>query len=178
MQLGYRALTAGLFCMLCALATDPNDVGAQAGARVRLEENFRREPNGVILASLSPGTELQVLGQDGNWTEVVLDGWVWLRSLQASNDPAYELVVTEVEGENLRSIPSGRVLAHLEEGALLTEMERDPAWAHVTRTGWVWTASLELGDTPPDQLPGVDEIAVPDLPAARRPGGFASVGAM
>jgi hypothetical protein len=162
--------------MVCALATVPIDVGAQAGARVRVEENFRREPNGVVLAVVSPGTELQVLGREGNWTEVVLAGWVWLQSLQESDDPGFELVVSESEGENLRSIPSGRILARLEEGALLSETERDPAWAHVARTGWIWTGSLEPGVSTTGQDPAPVETPAPTRPAARSPGGFTSVG--
>jgi len=163
--------------MVCAIAPAPIDVGAQEGARVRIEENFRREPNGVVLASVSPGTVLEVLSREGNWTEVVLAGWVWLQSVQQSDDPGYELVVSEPEGENLRSIPSGRIVARLEEGALLNETEREPAWAHVARTGWIWTASLELGASVDDQGPGPTETVAPERPAARSPGGFASVGA-
>ena len=71
---------------------------------VRAEENFRREPNGVVLAQLDPGTSLRVLGTEGNWTQVELEGWVWLQSLQVSEDPAFDLVVNEAGGENLRAV--------------------------------------------------------------------------
>jgi membrane protein implicated in regulation of membrane protease activity len=176
MQLRFKALPVALFCTVCSFAVPQGIVQGQEGARVRADENFRREPNGVVLATLSAGTELQVLEQEGNWTQVVLDGWVWLQSLESTDEAGFELIVSQVDGENLRSIPSGRILAHLAEGTLLTETERNPAWARVTRTGWVWSASLELGDLPLDQTSYSTEPS-PEVPAARRPGGFANVGA-
>lgn len=145
----------------------------QERAVVRAEENFRREPNGVVLARLAPGTSLRVLGSEGNWTQVEVEGWVWLRSLQVSDDPSFDLVVVEDEGENLRSGPSGTILGRFEEGALLEELGRDEAWARVSRLGWVWSASVRLEDAvaaPVQRSEPVD--ARPAGPASRTPGGF------
>jgi hypothetical protein len=144
---------------------------------VRTQENFRREPNGIVLGRLDEGTTLRVLSTEGNWTEVELEGWVWLRSLQASDDPSFGLVVSVDGGENLRSGPSGTILGRLEEGSLLEELGRNEAWARVSRVGWVWSASVRLQDAPADEVPPPSSAsstpeATPTGPAARAPGGF------
>ena len=149
---------------------------------LQVEENFRREPNGVVLARIGEGAPFRVLSTEGNWTEVEVEGWVWLRSLQGSEDPAFDLVVSQEGGENLRSGPSGSILGVLEDGTLLEELGRDPAWARVSRVGWIWSASLsdpapaaseELPSLPPSTSPA----AIANAPAARAPGNFTRAGA-
>ena len=180
MTLRCRSVRWALLLTGASLVTAPGSVRAQGSATVRIEENVRREPNGVVLSRLLPGTGLRVLSSEGNWTEVEMEGWVWLRSLQASSDPAFDLVVSATGGENLRSGPSGTILGRLEEGALLTEVERNPAWAVISRTGWIWTASL--GSQAPSGAASSATApaprAQPEGPSARAPGGFASVGAV
>jgi hypothetical protein len=124
------------------------------------------------------------LGTEGNWTEVEVEGWVWLRSLQASDDPAFDLVVSEAGGENLRSAPSGTILGRVEEGVLLGELSRDDAWARVSRVGWIWSASVstdgppvEPGDPITTPVGGSGQTVAPPGPAAQTPGGYANVGA-
>jgi hypothetical protein len=118
-------------------------VSGQTVAALR-EENFRREPNGVILGRLATGASMQVVGRDGNWLQADLEGWVWLASLRTS-DTELDLVVSATGGENLRDAPSGAIIGRLEEGALLEEIERRPQWAHVRRRGWIWSASVREG---------------------------------
>jgi hypothetical protein len=153
------------------------------------EENFRREPNGVILGRLATGASLQVVGRDGNWVQADLDGWVWLASLRTS-DTELDLVVSATGGENLRDGPSGAIIGRLEEGALLEEIERRPQWAHVRRRGWIWSASVGGGSgattaaappargTPPPAAAGgrAGQPARSGGAAPARPGGYANVG--
>jgi hypothetical protein len=160
------------------------------------EENFRREPNGVILGRLATGASMQVVGRDGNWVQADLEGWVWLASLRTS-DTELDLVVSATGGENLRDAPSGAIIGRLEEGALLEEIERRPQWAHVRRRGWVWSASVGEGrggttaastpsaparGTPPPAAPGGRAGAAParasgaTQPATAQPSGYANVG--
>jgi len=192
MPLKRRALRSALLLVGGILVVAPEAVAAQGIASVRLDENFRREPNGVVLARLNPGTPLQVVSTQGNWTEVVLEGWVWLQSLGASDEPEFDLVVAADGGENLRSGPAGTILARLEEGALLEEVETRPAWARARRSGWVWSASLaeidgsagiaEAAPTPSaGAASGSAAAAGADAPpgsapSARAPGGIARVG--
>lgn len=192
MPLKRRALRSALLLLGGTLVVAPEAIAAQGTASVRVEENFRREPNGVVLARLNPGTTLRVVSTRGSWTEVVLEGWVWLRSLGASAAPGFELVVAADGGENLRSGPAGTILARLEEGALLEEVETDPAWARARRSGWVWSASLAVVEEPagladaartPSASPPLGTAAAAGAAAAsgsasgaRSPGGFARVG--
>lgn len=182
MSFRWRILRGALLLSGGLLVSLPVHGSAQGQTTVRIEENFRREPNGLILARVVPGTTLRVLDRQEGWTQVELEGWVWLPSLQVSSDPDLELVVAASGGENLRAEPSGPVVARLVEGALLAELDREPSWARVSRVGWIWTASLEDGAagaarqtdavgqtrvTPP--TPRAD---APIDPAARVPGGF------
>ena len=113
-------------------------------------------PNGEVLARLQAGTPLRVVGRGEGWLEVELEGWVWTRSLQETGRDGLDLVVSSSGGENLRAEPSGSLLGRLQEGTLLEELERQPAWIRVRRRGWIWEAS-------------VDQQAA--APAATRPAG-------
>lgn len=171
--------TALLVAALCGVS--PTTGEAQEPREVRLEENFRREPNGVILGRLMPGSPLRVLATEGNWTQVELEGWVWLASLEASDEAGMDLVVSADGGENLRAAPSGEIIGVLEEGALLEALGREPNWVRVTRVGWVWSASLapvaaSAGTTAAAPSTASSTAAAPS--AARAPGGFHTVGAL
>jgi hypothetical protein len=168
-----------------ALATRPAEAGGQATGQMRAEDNFRREPNGVILGRLGPGAPLGVVRRDGNWTQVDVEGWVWLASLQASTGEL-DLVVSVAGGENLRSGPSGTVIGRLATGSLLEELGREPGWAHVRRRGWIWAASVQTAagsastatastNRPPATAPA-RPTTPPAAATARRPEGFATIG--
>ncbi len=130
------------FCLL------PASSFAQSMARVRTEENFRQTPNGTVLGQLDPGTPLTVVSRQGRWLEVDVEGWTWTRSYRQTDRDGHNLVLSASAGENLRSSPSGDVLGHLVQGALLDEIDRRPGWLHVKRRGWIWAASVtEVPDT-------------------------------
>jgi hypothetical protein len=153
----------------------PASVVAQSQASVRVDENFRRAPNDVVLGRLQPGTQLAVVGQEGDWLEVAVEGWVWLSSLQVSATE-FDLVVAVSGGENLRDGPSGTILGRLVDGALLEEMDREPGWAHIRRRGWIWSASVDAGTTSVAAASTVPSVAPAIESPARRLEGFASVG--
>ncbi len=176
------AVRSGVSVSLLAaasVAVGPWGVEGQTETRVRVEENFRREPNGVVLARLEPGAPVRVLAEEGSWTRVQLQGWVWLRSLQAGGEPDFDLVVAADGGENLRAAPAGPIVARLEEGALLEEVDREPAWARVARTGWVWSASLDVDRTSAASSGAETAPAAAEPAAGRAPGAagaYATVG--
>jgi hypothetical protein len=174
--------------LVALLLAAPVGVVGQARATVRVDENFRRAPNDVVLARLSPGTPLTVVGREGDWLEVDVEGWVWLASLQVS-DSDYDLAVAATEGENLRGAPQGAILGKLQDGALLEELGREPGWAHVRRRGWIWSASVNTTAAPTTAAapqasapaPAAPATAAartpaPEGPASRQPAGFASPG--
>jgi hypothetical protein len=170
---------------------------AQTTAQMRSDDNFRREPNGVILGRLGSGAPLRVVGRESNWMQVDVEGWVWLASLQAASGDL-SLVVSVSGGENLRARPSGAIIGRLSEGTLLQEIGREPGWAHVRRRGWIWAASVQGGPVPATAAAappaaagapaggrgaapaasrgGAQRAPVAPGPATRQPEGFARIG--
>ena len=120
----------------------PAAVGAQLTVETRVQENFRREPQGQVLGRLNTGTSLLHVSSQGSWTEVALEGWIWTASLQTTDLESFDVVVATDGGENLRASPSGSILGRLEEGTLLEELRNEPGWTRVRRTGWIWSASV------------------------------------
>lgn len=162
-----------------ALLVCPPPLEAQETTRVRTEENFRRVPNGEVLARLQAGTPVRVVGRQGGWREVVVEGWIWTRSLQMTDQEGMDLVVSEAEGENLRSEPSGSILGRLDEGTLLEELERVPGWIRARRQGWIWGESLVETAAPtavPEAGPASSAPEVAAEPPSRRPTGVATAG--
>lgn len=134
--------TRALLLALCIL---PAAAGAQDRARVNTEENFRLEPRGdaTVLARVRPGTAVVLGSSRDGWNEVTLEGWIWARSVRASSNREYDLVVSSAGGENLRSAPNGDVVARLQAGTFLDEVSRDGSWVRVQRTAWMWGRSLD-----------------------------------
>lgn len=121
--------------------------GALAAQTVEVSverENLRQEPMGKRLASVNGGTRLRVVGRDGRWRQVVLEGWIWTPSVASTNRGGHDLVVSADGGENLRAGPDAGadVLARLLEGFLLTRLEEQGDWTRVRRTAWMWAPSL------------------------------------
>ncbi len=160
------------------------DTGAGAGsapdsgvAVTVEEENFREEPNGALLGRVEADVRLAVAGGREAWIEADLEGWMWARSLQLREEGDFSLVVSAPEGENLRDSPSGAVLARLESGTLLEELERIPGWIRVRRRGWIWRPSVRLEEEGSVQAPAEErsraapagESAVPPAASSDAP---------
>jgi hypothetical protein len=129
------ALMAGLAIANPTLAQD---------ALVRVEENFRADPNGAILGQIAQGTRVTVEERQGNWSRATVRGFVWTPSVQARETTGpHGLVISVPDGENLRDEPAGRIAARLLDGTVLEEVERIPGWVEVRRTAWIWSASLD-----------------------------------
>jgi len=140
-----------------------------------------------VLGRLAPGAPLAVVGREGDWLQVDVEGWVWLASLQVS-DSDFDLAVAATDGENLRSAPQGAIIGKLQDGALLEELGREPGWAHVRRRGWIWAASVsttaptttaaapQASAPPPATTRAAAPTRAPEAPTARRPEGFTSPG--
>lgn len=180
MTLRFRRLRRTLLFIGAIAVLGPPGLAAQDVATLSVEENFRREPNGLLLARLSTGARVRVVDRDGPWSQVAVTGWVWMASLEASEDPAFDLGVSVDGGENLRLQPSGTIVGRLEEGTLLSEISRQPSWAEVSRVGWIWSASLQMAEgSEPTPAPSSAAAAAASAnagPSSRRPGGFVTVG--
>ena len=128
-----------------------------------VEENLRAEPQGIIIGRLNQGSSFRVVKVDGRWVQVEVEGWIWTRSIQAEDREGFELRVSAAPSENLRTEPSGPVLARLLEGALLNQVEEVPGWTRIRREAWAWGPSLELGDGP-------EAVQTPEVPGEERAG--------
>lgn len=129
-------------------------LGAQELATLRVEENLRAEPQGVVIGRLLEETAFPVLELDGRWVRVEVEGWMWTASLQSTDQSGYDLEVSASPQENLRLEPQGAIIARLLEGALLERVEEVPQWTLVRRAAWVWRASLDLGSQAPPAVSG------------------------
>lgn len=68
-------------------------------------------PDGDTLAAARPGAELPVLGRDGNWARVRVEGWVWVPG--AAPEDAGDVVLRDVRASELAGDPEryrGRVV--------------------------------------------------------------------
>ena len=144
---------------------------ASAAAQQRIAPSTaRKAPDGVVLADILAPARLTVSGNRGEWAEVMLDGWIFGRSIRADARQGLDVVVSERGGENLRSEPNGTVIARLRYGALLDRVEQRDKWVHVRRRVWVPRAAVDApmrarraapapGATPPAYRPMAEQKA-------------------
>lgn len=57
------------------------------------EENLRSSPNGKKIGTVLHGTQLERIGQQGKWTKVRIEGWIWTPSI-TEKKPVPESFVT------------------------------------------------------------------------------------
>lgn len=70
-------------------------------------------PDGDTLAHASPGTELRIVAQEGNWARVRMEGWVWRPEAEEA-EPRDTAVFTNVTPKELADSPeryTGRVVS-------------------------------------------------------------------
>jgi len=160
---GNKLPAASLVLALLFSATVVEGARGQNRATVRVEENLRAEPQGLIIGRLLAGSVFDVAQLQGRWVQLDLQGWIWTRSVQVTDRGGFDLTVSAEPHENLRAEPSGALLARLAEGALLERLEDIPGWTRVRRLAWVWGPSTDLA--------GGDESL--QAPASPGPGGVA-----
>src|SRR5213592_561794 len=143
----YHALPVALSLALAALVTP---LASQTRLRVTTDGAwFYQEMGGKRLARLARGAVLMGDSTPGDWLNVTLEGWIFGTSVGAPPpSPAragFDLAVTRIPEENLRSAPSGALVAKLPQGFLLAKVDEGSSerWVHVTRAGWVQTADVE-----------------------------------
>jgi hypothetical protein len=167
-----RLLKVLLLVPAAALLLGPAGSGGLSAqeAVVRVDENVRFEPQGVIVARLVAGTPVRIEERQGLWSRVTFEGTVWEASLQRRDGGSFDLVVSAEEGENLRDGPGGAIIGRLNPATLLNEVSRTPGWIRVRRTAWMWHASLETrgdGAAPATPTPARPPAAAPPAGAAR-----------
>lgn len=118
-------------------------LAGQAGI-VQLDENIRASENGALLGRINKGLGLKLLTARDSWMQFNLEGWVWEASLQLADRGDFELVVSALEGENIRDRPQGTIIGRLENGTLLESVERNGGWVRVERKVWIWAQSVDM----------------------------------
>lgn len=177
MRIGVVRLGAVAFLTAAVGLSPAAGLAQNVVARVDVDqENFRKDPNGRILATVVQGNEFAVVDQQGDWVEIELQGWIWAASVTATNREGFDLVVSADGGENLRIRPQGRIISRLREGFLLNRLGASGSWIQVSRRGWLWRRSLELvpGDGAPASSASGDAASASEegAPAA---GGMPSI---
>jgi len=149
------------------------------GQSVRLtvpEENFRKEPAataGNRLATVLEGAVLGRTGEQGRWSQVTLEGWIWKPSISSDRRDGFDLVVSKPGGENLReqADAGSRRVAILERGMLLDSLESRGNWVRVRRTAWIWSESVTGTSTSTEASPTAAGPGVTTQPAGAEAGG-------
>ncbi|HET8649271.1 MAG TPA: hypothetical protein VFL95_04465, partial [Gemmatimonadales bacterium] len=129
--------------LAAALLFASSTAQAQSATRTARQTDLMADPGNTTLATISSGTPLTRTGKEqGGWSEVRLDGWIFSSSVKPSSRDGKDLVVSADNGENLRAEPNGDILARVRTGMLLDKLASKGSWVQVRRTGWVSTAAL------------------------------------
>lgn len=98
---------------------------------------FQRTPSGIQLGSVLAGAPIVADSTAGNWSHVVLEGWIFTSSTRADRREGFDVSVRVAPTENLRIEPNGTIIARLGQGALLQRLRTRGGWTLVRRGGWV-----------------------------------------
>ncbi|HUF34892.1 MAG TPA: SH3 domain-containing protein [Gemmatimonadales bacterium] len=132
---------------VCLLA---GPLAAQEGEALSTPADLHREPRGTPLVTLSAGASVETGEGRGDWREVTVEGWIYTPSTSPTRRDGFDLVVSEVEGENLRRAPNGPVVGRARQGTLLERVGQKGNWTRVRRAGWVPDKAV----TPPPRNSG------------------------
>lgn len=132
-------------------------------------ETFRKTADGRPLAELAAGAQVTLVGAEGAWSEVRLDGWIPAAALAVTDREGHDRIVSRPGGESLYDRPTGSVAARLLQGFLLDYVEEREGWTRVSRVGWVRSASVSPVAAATASPPGSDV-------AASRPSALVSEG--
>ncbi|HEV2291513.1 MAG TPA: SH3 domain-containing protein, partial [Gemmatimonadales bacterium] len=144
-QPAFPARRAALLAGLLTLSL-PGVAAAQDHRTLARESRIYATVGGASLGLVTKGTLLASRREDGASIELLVDGWIFARSVGADARDGFDLAVTQAGGQNLRESPApgARIVARLTRGALLQKVEADGhGWVHVRRYVWVPKAALQ-----------------------------------
>jgi len=150
-----KAALAAVMCMAMAV---PFTANAENETRVITAGtlNLRAEANtsSAVLGKYGWGTEVEVLGFDGNWAYVEVGGqkgYMYTQYLGAEGSTSYiRYVNTNARGLNLRAEPNGTILGSYPRGTAVTVHATESGWSKVTVGGQNgYMASQWLSSTKP-----------------------------
>lgn len=134
---------------LLALLTLPLLVPVAAGAQatVRTNAQLRATPDGVLIATLHEGANLERGKTSGDWTRVTIEGYVYKTGIGGKRDTFR--ISAASDGVLLResASPSGKQLASMKEGMGLVRVGSRGDWVRVRRTAWIHKSLLAKEST-------------------------------
>ena len=158
---GLRWLPA---CAVAVFLLFASNLRGQTASEISTATRLRKEPRGIELVSLPAGTSVAPKRTRGDWHEVMVEGWIFNRSIEPTSRDGFDLVVTSASGENIRSSPNGEVVGRVRTGTLLSKEQVRGAWTRVSRTGWVPRGAVKSPPAKPT-APAVQ----PEKPASIEP---------
>lgn len=177
----FRVLVPAVLLALAALLPT-RSIAGQARQVLAAQTRVHATPGGASLGLLSRGSAFTSRRTDGTSVELLVEGWIFARSVGSTRQDGFDLAVTRAGGENLRSSPSanGPIVAHVARGVLLEKVAADShGWVHVRRYAWVPRTALKsppaapTGSAPPRPVVAPAERAdtsrAPDVPLAPAP---------
>ena len=155
-----KAALAAVMCMAMAV---PFAANAENETRVITcgTLNLRAEANtdSAILGKYGWGTQVEVLGLNGNWAYVEVGGqtgYMYSQYLGSEGSTSYNAYVkTNTRGLNLRATPNGDILGSYPRGTKVTVLSTEGGWSKVqagSQTGYM--ASQWLSTSKPSSPGG------------------------
>lgn len=129
--------------------------------RLTQDTPFLKEPGGIRVGSLNPGTRVVPGKASAGFLQITLQGWILTASTRPDARRGFD--ISARTGETIRAEPNGQVLGRVVTGALLTRVSVRGAWTEMRRSGWIPQSALAPAQTaarPPNS---------PDRPTARPP---------
>lgn len=159
-----KAALAAVMCMAMAV---PFAANAENETRVitcgTLNLRAEASTDSAILGKYGWGTQVEVLGFDGNWAYVEVggqNGYMYSQYLGSEGSTnATRYVNTNTRGLNLRATPNGNVIGSYPRGTKVTVLSTDGGWSKVevgSQTGYM--ASQWLSANKPSSGSGSSAI--------------------
>ena len=97
------------------------------------KENLRARPNGERIADLLAGSPVEVLKQQGQWTQIQVTGWIWTASLveDKSRVEGYTIQVSHILFEGIESAKA--VLKRIQAGEDFSQLAKTNSIDEATR---------------------------------------------
>jgi hypothetical protein len=122
---------------------------------------------GRTVATVQKGAAVAVVTEQGEYTQITVDGWV-AASLLGGARESFPASVRGSGGVRLRDSASTRsgVVAELRQGMGVNVLQRRGGWVQVRRTGWVRRSAV--GEPAPAVVaaPATEDADAPSAPAA------------
>lgn len=135
-------------------------------SRGRLERTtpFHATANGTRLGEIRAGQQVELGPRQGNWRQIVFEGWIFSASIDPVREAGFSHRVTQSGGENLRATPNGALTGRALEGVFWTRVRTQGGWSLVRRE--VWILGEALVQPPAAQVPGTqaETVAPPPPP--------------